>query len=295
MAGALESLRAHGRWIRAGLQWAAVPYAAVRRERGAGVVVLLYHRVGAGTFSSIDLAADAFERQMRYLRRHHVVVGMDQLVALAQTRQTHRGQRDVVVVTFDDGYRDTYDVAYPILRRYGIPATVYVPALYLEEQRPFDFGGYRRAHPALRPRPMTWAQAADMVRSGLITIGSHTHSHADCALLSPQEARQEMEKADLLIAERLGVRPRHFAYPWGRWTPAVHAVAAARYATVALGGRGKNPYAALSLSGLWRYPVVRTDRYWFFRVRLATLPAPAAQPPTQTPLTAGAAGEAGGP
>lgn len=293
--GAARWLRGYGRWIRAGLLWAAVPYSATRRERRPGVIVLLYHRVGAGTSSSIDVAADAFEHQMKYLRRHHVVVGLDELVARAGMREARLSRHDVVAVTFDDGYQDTYDVAYPVLRRYGIPATVYLPALYLEEQRPFDFGAYRHVEPTLRPQPMTWGQVAEMVRSGLVTVGSHTYSHADCSCLTPQEARDEMESCDQLIAARVGVPPRHFAYPWGRWTADVHRVAAARYATVALGGWSKNPYAGLTLAGLWRYPVLRTDRYWLFRVRLATLPAPAAQPPAQTLLSSGAIGEVGGP
>jgi peptidoglycan/xylan/chitin deacetylase (PgdA/CDA1 family) len=212
-----------------------------------------------------------FERQMHYVRRHCAVVSLDDVAQIAAIRTWQHTTRDVVVVTFDDGFLDTYELAYPILLRYGIPATVYLPTLYLDGQRPFDFGAFRHMDPARRPRPMTWAHAEEMARSGLITIGAHTHTHADFSALPAGEARRELEESDRIFSTRLGARPRHFAYPWGRWAPETRAVASARYETVTVGGPGKNPYTEIDLRHLWRYPVIQSEGFWLFRARLHLL------------------------
>ncbi|MGH2372918.1 MAG: polysaccharide deacetylase family protein [bacterium] len=266
-------LKGEARLARSLFRWGALPYHALRREQRPGVVVLLYHRVGGSTRSEIDVAVGLFERQMDYLRRHVRVVSLDDVVRISMNGSGPPAQRDVVAITFDDGHQGTYHLAYPILHRYSLPATIYVPAMYLEARRPFDFGAYRAMDPAERPRPLTWDQLAEMGGSGLMTIGAHTHTHADLSRLSLEEARRELDECDRLIEARLGFRPKHFAYPWGRWAPATHALVASRYDTVALGGPAKNPYRALDLSRMWRYPVIQSDGFWLFRARLRLLTA----------------------
>jgi peptidoglycan/xylan/chitin deacetylase (PgdA/CDA1 family) len=120
---------------------------------------------------------------------------------------------------------------------------------------------------------MTWDQAGEMVASGLVTIGAHTNSHADFSITAAPEARRELEECDELIERRLGLRPRHFAYPWGRWSPETQALAAARYETVALTVPGKNAYETLECSRLCRLPVIQSDGYWRFLMRLRSQPA----------------------
>ncbi len=266
-------LKGQGRVGRSLARWGALPYRVLRRDRRPGAIILLYHRVGGHTRSEIDMAARMFERQMRYVRRHYQVVSLDELVRICAQGAAPHASRDILAVTFDDGYVETYTVAYPILRRYEIPATVYVPAMYVEEGRPMDFGAFRSMDPARRPRPLTWNQAAEMVRSGLVTIGGHTNTHADLSRTPVSEARRELVDSDRLIESRLGERPRHFAYPWGRWSPDTHALVSSRYDSSALGGPGRNPRVGLDPLRLWRYPIIQSDGFWLFRARLASLPA----------------------
>jgi peptidoglycan/xylan/chitin deacetylase (PgdA/CDA1 family) len=268
-----EWFKVQARTGRSLIRWGMLPIDVLRRTRLPGVVILLYHRIGGGTWSEIDLTAGAFERQMRYLRQHCRFVSLDEVVELSARGSTADSSSDSVAVTFDDGCAETYEVAYPILCQYRIPATVYVPASYIEEGRPFDFGAYRRMDSMRRPRPLTWAQAAEMVRSNLVAIGGHTNTHADLSGGTVAEVQRELDDCDRLIEARLGQRPRHFAYPWGNWSDGAHAVVAGRYETVTLGGPAKNPYAGLDLSRLWRFPVVQTDGFWLFRARLHSLPA----------------------
>ena len=268
----VDWLRGQGRLGRSLVRWGTWPYHVLRRDRRPGAIVLLYHRVGGHTRSEIDMTARAFERQMRFVHRQYRVVTLDELVALNAQGGIRDASRDVLAVTFDDGYIETYTVVFPILCRYRIPATVYVPAMYVEEGRPFDFGAFQRLDPARRPRPLSWTQAAEMMRSGLVAVGGHTNTHADFSQIPVSEAHRELDNCDRLMESRLGLRPRHFAYPWGYWSPDTHALVASRYETVTLGGPGKNTYAGLDLSRLWRYPVRQSDGFWFFRAQIYALP-----------------------
>ncbi len=96
----------------------------LRRVDGSRYAILCYHRVGTEgvpLFSTLPPAV--FEAQMRFLRRHYRLVSLDQLYSELQ-EPASRGQ--AVAVTFDDGYADTYHNAFPILKRYQVPATVFL-------------------------------------------------------------------------------------------------------------------------------------------------------------------------
>lgn len=241
---------------------ALLPYGAVVRERRPGLTILNYHRVGGGTTSQIDLPVELFEWQMDHVRRHCLVIALDELLDHSALSV------DAVAITFDDGYADLYEHAYPILRRFGLPATVYVATRFLEEGilRPGGDGTGGRGE----ARPLGWAQAVEMMHSRLITIGGHTHAHADLARAGAAEVEADLDRADRLMVERLGVRPRHFAYPWGRSSPTTRDAVARRYRTAAAAGVQKNPYDALDLMRLRRVPIQRSDGRLFFRLKLGS-------------------------
>ncbi|MDQ7827858.1 MAG: polysaccharide deacetylase family protein [Armatimonadota bacterium] len=243
---------------------AVLPYGLAFGERRPGIVILVYHRVGGGTRREIDLPVETFARQVAYLAARCRVVSLEEALALGRNGATPPG--DVLVLTFDDGYRETYDHVFPILHRYRLPATVYVATAYVEQGRPFDFGVQRWADAP--GRPLTWSQLREMTSSGLITVGSHTHTHADLSVVPLPAVREELRRSQELIEERLGQPVRHFAYPWGRWRPEVRGVVGERFQSAVRGGCGKNPYGALDPLALWRQPVQRSDGLWFFRARL---------------------------
>ncbi len=264
-----------GRTARGLARWLSLPLHAFQ-PHPPGVVVLLYHCVGGGTRSDVDVTGRAFEEQMRYLHQHCRVVSLDTVADASARSAGGEAGSDVVAITFDDGYRETFEVAYPILCRYGLPATIYVPAMYIETRRPFDFGGFANVAPRHRPLPLSWDQIGKMIESRLVAIGSHTYTHADLSGTTPDAATRELDECDEMIYRRIGVTPKHFAYPWGRWSAAAEQIVAARYVTAALGGPAKNPFASLDTARLWRYPVLRTDGFRLFRARMHQLAAPTA-------------------
>ncbi|MDR7423447.1 MAG: polysaccharide deacetylase family protein [Armatimonadota bacterium] len=251
--------------LRRAAKMALLPHGALFRERRPGLVILIYHRVGGGTASEIDLPEGLFERQMAYLRDHARVVALDAVLD-GSLDDAGGGPGDAVAVTFDDGSRDLYEQAFPVLLRYRIPATVFLVTRYIETQTPFDFGAYGRS--AHRSAPLTWPQVREMAASGLVTIGGHTHGHVDLTRVPDAEARAEVERCAALIADRVGQPPAHFAYPWGRLSPRARAIAGERFRTAVRGGSAKNPFGSLDLLGLWRRPVQQSDGFWLFTMKV---------------------------
>jgi peptidoglycan/xylan/chitin deacetylase (PgdA/CDA1 family) len=233
---------------------AAAALDGVRRPT-RGVNILLYHRVGARSSLEVDLPTPLFRSQIHALAASGRVTTLDQ--ALAQLSAGSLPEVDPVVITFDDGTADVVDVAVPILAEAGLPACLYVSTAFIEEDRPFPSDG----------RPASWAGLADARDSGVLTIGSHTHDHRLLHRVGGEEAEEQLDRSIGLIADRLGVRTDHFAYP-----KAVPPTASAedavkrRFKSAALAGGGSNPYLSCDVYRLARSPIQRSDGIgWFLR------------------------------
>jgi peptidoglycan/xylan/chitin deacetylase (PgdA/CDA1 family) len=245
---------------------ALLSYGAVARDRRPGIIVLVYHRVGGTSDRQIDLPVELFDWQMRYLRERYRVISLDQAVAIAEESRAPR--EETVAITFDDGYEDIHRNAFPILRKYALPATIYLATAYIENGQHFPFEA--RLAQEKRGRPLTWAQAAEMAASGLVTFGSHTHTHADLSILTVSKVLREVERSNALITERISRPPAHFSYPWGKWSPGARQVVRESYRTVAIGGTRVNPYGGIDLHALRRVPIQRSDGRFFFRLKLGS-------------------------
>jgi peptidoglycan/xylan/chitin deacetylase (PgdA/CDA1 family) len=223
-----------------------------------GVVILAYHRVGGSSGLELDLDADVFSRQIASLQTQHVVTLDEGLDALSVDRQPTAD--DPIVVTFDDGTADFADVAFPILAACHIPVTVYAATRFIEERTAFRGSG----------QPISWAALQDCVSTGLVTIGSHTHSHALLDRLPPAQVPGELDRSVDLVRERLGVDPGHFAYPRSlNGSAAAQEAVRQRFRSAALGGMRANPYGATDPHHLMRSPIQASDGMRWFNHKLA--------------------------
>ena len=136
-----------GEWVAHGLERSGVGALLARLPVWRGVLVLGYHRIGRHQDGLHDqrlwsATAEDFDRQLRFLTRHVQLVSGDELpAAVAEPRGRH------VALTFDDGYRDNYEVAYPALRAHGAPAVFFLATGFLD-----------------RPHVAWWDEIARMVR-----------------------------------------------------------------------------------------------------------------------------------
>lgn len=235
------------------LKLAAAASDVVRPGR-PGAVVLLYHRVGAGSGMAVDLPAALFEAQMDELRAEFRVVSLDALLSAVTSRLVPPAQP--VAITFDDGTADFSERALPVLVATGLPATLYLATDFIESGRSFPHRG----------TPLSWGAVADALGTGLITVGSHTHSHALLDRLAPDRVADELDRSVKLIEDRLGVTPQHFAYPKALLgSKMAEEAVRQRFRSAALAGTRTNPYGATDVYRLGRSPVQVTDGMIWFR------------------------------
>ena len=171
------------------------------------VPILDYHRVGVFKGDHVPtVSAEAFERQLRWIARwRYRVVGLEEIV-----RGLEQGApmpRRTTAITFDDGYEETYTIAWPLLKRFGFPAIVFVT--------PGEVG---------LPGFATWEQVQAMAQDGM-TIGSHTMHHSYLPLLQPDRLPEELIHSKQVLEERIRRPVQFLSYPIGGYTPEAQRVA----------------------------------------------------------------------
>lgn len=174
------------------------------RDRG---VIVTFHRVNDVYDDSLTCSVKAFESFCRFFRRRFAVVSLRELV-----RRLDRGETvsRSLAITFDDGYRDNYEFAAPILSSLGLPATFFVVSDFMETNAvaPWD----RAYVPA--PAWMTWNQVREL-QAGGFEIGAHTRTHVNLGEVTGTQAEWEISGSRQQIEERLGTPVTLFAYPFG--------------------------------------------------------------------------------
>lgn len=221
---------------------------------GKGASVLIYHRVGGGTTNELDMSVRSFARQVEILLQYDLV-SLDR----ALDRLAAGDPSPSVVLTFDDGFEDIYDNAWPLLRRHGLPFTIYVASDYMGSTMKWE--GATATGPA--GRGLTWRQLEEMLASGLCTIGNHTHRH-----VRPEHLDEsELDTCTATLEWNLGVTPHHFTYPWGIKVPAMEDALRARFRSASTGELGRNLPGDDPMR-LRRIPVRRTDPDAFFKAKL---------------------------
>jgi peptidoglycan/xylan/chitin deacetylase (PgdA/CDA1 family) len=171
------------------------------------VPVLMYHSVNPKTDSvmrRLIVSPVSFEKQMHFLKVHHYNV-----VPLEVVGQLIRDKKKIppktVAITFDDGFKDNYIYAYPVLRELKIPATIFV--IYDEVGRS---GGDR----------LSWDEIRQMQASGLITIGSHTFGPVPLVdIKSETELRRQIIDSKKMLEEKLNTPVNTFCYVGGMFNP----------------------------------------------------------------------------
>lgn len=223
----------------------------------AGATVLAYHAIGVCNVSddphSLFLSPEVFETQMAFLSRHRRVVPLDDLV-----RASVSPGKPAVAITFDDGYRATFEQGLPILERYELPASVFVPTRFVGDRNRWD----EPSRCSLEIMTEDELRAADA--RGL-SVESHGHGHLDLSGASVDEARQDLAQSIAVLTEVLARRPRFLAYPFSRGSRGAQRAAAELgfVAAFNVAGRDEGQFSRA------RVPVTRVDPPWLFRLQTA--------------------------
>lgn len=170
-----------------------------------GLRVLMYHKVSSAKGDALTVTREQLKAQMRWLKEEEFP-----FVTAAQVMAEARGEpilpADSVLVTFDDAYRDTFDLAFPILRQLEIPAVVFVPTAFIGQTSSWDAD----------PQPlMNLPQLRELTDAGW-ELGLHSHRHLNYQTLRAAEIAADLQACQQTFGE-LSLRScAALAYAYGR-------------------------------------------------------------------------------
>lgn len=174
--------------------------------------ILMYHmirgRVRDGRFNKLRVAPAEFERQLKWLVDNGWRFAFLSELAEIDAPKT-------VVLTFDDGYRDNYAAAHPLIMKYGAKATLFLVVDRFDR----DWSTTKKAHhdsgELMREPKLTDAQVREMLQSGAWELGAHTLTHALLPGIAYGEKRREIDGGKNELERTFATRVSSFAYPFG--------------------------------------------------------------------------------
>jgi peptidoglycan/xylan/chitin deacetylase (PgdA/CDA1 family) len=176
--------------------------------RGQALPILMYHSIsddaeaGVGPYYRVATNPRRFAAQMQLLSELGYV-GVSVEEALRTMSEGGAGRRRLVAITFDDGFRDFYTAAWPVLKSHKFSATMYLPTAFISSQRR-SFRGREC---------MTWDEVRELRKQG-VQFGSHTVNHPELYKLSWPQIVGEVEQSKECIEQELCEEVTSFGYPY---------------------------------------------------------------------------------
>jgi peptidoglycan/xylan/chitin deacetylase (PgdA/CDA1 family) len=177
----------------------------------AAPLVLCYHAVSPDWPADLSVTPEDLRSQLEHLVRRGY-----RGVTFAQVATGNNASK-AVAVTFDDGYRSVYDLAFPILEDLGLPGTVFVPAAHVGQSHPMSWPGIERwvGTPYEGELDcMSWDQLRELADHGW-EVGSHTLSHPRLPELDDATLQRELTESREICADQMGKPCGTLAYPYG--------------------------------------------------------------------------------
>ncbi|MBU4450625.1 MAG: polysaccharide deacetylase family protein, partial [Actinobacteria bacterium] len=174
------------------------------------IPILAYHDFTKDESKSYDMNIVEFEKQMDYLAAHNYsVISLSELLAGVRAGQV---PPKPIVITIDDGYKSTYTLAYPILKKYNFPATLFIYTNFIEKNN----------------GSLIWEEIREMT-SHNIEIGSHALSHCNLLKYEKNEnyetylarIRREIFLSKEILESQIGRKVKFFAYPYGAYSSTI--------------------------------------------------------------------------
>lgn len=167
--------------------------------------ILMYHHINY-KHSKLAVRPEIFEEQIKFLlgRGYRFIKLSDAFKTFASSATSSSPYDKTLVLTFDDGYRDFYLNAYPILKKYNVPASFYVINQDIE-----------------RPGNVTMEMIKSLHQEGLVEIGAHTVNHLPLGKLKPETTFYQMAKSKELLERELNAKIETIIYPFGSFNASV--------------------------------------------------------------------------
>jgi peptidoglycan/xylan/chitin deacetylase (PgdA/CDA1 family) len=173
-------------------------FAILRSQTEYVVPVLMYHSIdNDDKTSKLSVSPENFARQMEFLHKNRYnVISLEKAIPYIMKRENPPAK--TIAITFDDGFENNYKSAYPVLKKYNIPATIFVVTSYVGS-----------------PGFLSWSEIKEMSDSGIISIGSHTMTHFWLLESAPGFLKDEVDGSKEILEKKIGKRVSLFCYPMG--------------------------------------------------------------------------------
>ena len=174
------------------------------------IPILTYHNFTTEEGESYKINISNFEKQMEYLAVHNYsVISLSELLTGLSVGQL---PLKPVVITIDDGFKSTFTLAYPVLKKYNFPATLFLYTDFIEKNS----------------NSLTWEEIREMTKNN-IEIGSHTLSHCNLLKYRDNESyetyldrvRREIILSKDILESKIGGKVNFFSYPYGVYSPII--------------------------------------------------------------------------
>ncbi len=220
------------------------------------VPLLIYHNITAEGLpiarSNYTLVESQFEYQMRFLSEHgYSCLTLEDFFAAPESAVSKWEKS--FILTFDDGYEDFYTRAYPILKRYGFSASIFLIT---------DSIG--RTNDNSDKMPMLTKNQIKALSAEGISFGSHTCSHPRLLRLNTEQIRHELMASKVVLKDEIGLEASFLAYPYGESNPEIREIAMQAGYKVAFGVKTGEP----GRFNFWRTEINTGDSKERFSLKL---------------------------
>lgn len=210
-------------------------FTKIRPSNKDGVRLVIYH-------SLKKKYLDKFEQQIQYLANNYNVISMN--LFIDSLKKGKVSPKNAIVITFDDGYKDNFFLAAPVLKKYNLPAVFFITPQFVENDRDTIKRIAEPDMPAENVAPsMTWEEISSLVNQGF-EIGSHGLSHRNLAQCDLNMLFEEINQSKKILEDKLKTSIKHFSFPFGAVEhshPQMEAtVQRVGYLSCSSGVRGKN-------------------------------------------------------
>ena len=166
------------------------------------IPVLVYHSISDDK-SNLSLKINNFETQIKFLNKSGFkTVSFDEI---------DRNKKKQIIITFDDGYKDTCQFALPILKKYNFKATCFLVSNLIGKKNSWD----KLREDFISKNLMNTEDINEWIKNGM-SIGSHSHNHADLTKLNEFELEKDLDFSKKTLEDKFGKKINNFCYPFGK-------------------------------------------------------------------------------
>ena len=183
-------------------------------------LIICYHCIKDEPWPHLRPAKVAdFENQMQYLSKAYNPISLERIAQCIQNGTSLPTK--TIAVTFDDGYQDNYKNAYPIIKKYSIPATIFLTTGFIGtgEIPAWDKGYYKSEETLM----LSWDQVREMSDNG-ISFGSHTLTHPFLTRIPRKQAQREIRLSKDIIEQQIGKPVTTLVYPSGDFNSEIRGI-----------------------------------------------------------------------